>query len=194
MGKFVKISCFILFLGSLLFGVVYPLAIWTVAHLFFPSKAEGSPLFSKKDLIGFKNIGQHFSSPHYFSSRPGVGLSPISGGSNLSWSSETLVKKVHLRMHFLQKENSSSLSLPHDLLMESASGFDPHISLKGALFQKKRVSLARNIPEEVLHALILQHKEMHLLGLFPDRINVLLLNQALDQLYPMKQAISTAAA
>lgn len=187
MGKCARLSCFILICGTVLFGVLYPLAIWTIAHLFFPLKAEGSPVFSHHTIIGFKHIGQHFSAPHYFSARPGVGLSDISGGSNLSWSSETLYKQVHTRMSLLKKENPGASFIPHDLLMESASGFDPHISLKGALFQTKRIAAARNISEEKLHDLILSHEDTHLFGLFPDRVNVLLLNLALDRLYPVKE-------
>lgn len=184
-GKYIRASCFILLFGTLLFGVIYPLAIWTFAHLLCPSKAEGSPICTTTGLIGFKRIGQHFSSPYYFSSRPEVGRSLVSGGSNLSWSSPALVKKVLSRVTFLHQENAHATIIPHDLLMESASGFDPHISLKAALFQAPRIAAARHITEEALYPLILQHTEFHVFGLFPEHVNVLLLNLALDKTFPL---------
>ena len=184
MKKYCRISCCILFFGSVLFGIFYPLAIWIIAHLFFPYQAEGSPIVSKKTLVGFELIGQHFSSSKYFSSRPEVGLQEVSGGSNLSWSSETLRKKVSDRINLLRKESLLIHVLPADLLMQSASGFDPHISLKAALFQIEKVARARNISEKELEAIVLENCDFHLFGLFPDRVNVLLLNRELDRRIP----------
>lgn len=181
MRKYCRVACFILLLGSILFGILYPLTIWTVAHLLFPYRAEGSPLVINNTIVGFEKIGQHFSSDKYFFSRPEVGLNEVSGGSNLSWTSKTLRKKVSSRIDLFPQKNIASL--PADLLMESASGFDPHISLKAAFIQVERIARARNISEKELFDLIVANKEVHLLGLFPDCVNVLLLNKELDRLF-----------
>lgn len=179
--KYCRTSCYILFLGSVLFGVFYPCAIWIVAHLFFPYQAEGSPIISKGALVGFSSIGQNFSSPKYFSARPEVGVQEVSGGSNLSWSSPKLQEKVADRRALLEKEVLPIRALPADLLTQSASGLDPHISLKAALFQVERVARARNMAATELETLVLENCDFRWCGLFPDRVNVLLLNRELDR-------------
>jgi K+-transporting ATPase ATPase C chain len=171
--------------GTILFGVIYPFCVWGVAHLFFPKKAEGSLLFVQGRNIGSEHIGQHFSHPAYFWFRPEVGCSSISGGSNLSWSSKKLPEKVEKRLIKLQKNNALESEVPCDLLMESASGFDPEISLQGALFQVKRVALSRHISENELELMVQASLEPCFFGLFPSRVNVLRLNLELDKKFPL---------
>ncbi len=185
MKKYCRLGWVILLFGSVLFGVIYPLAIWCVAHIFFPHSAEGSPIVVEKTLCGFKTIGQHFSSPKYFSSRPEVGLLEVSGGSNLSWTSKLLLKKVAERIIILRRQDMPVADLPPDLLMQSASGFDPHISFRAALFQVGRIAYARNIHEKELLDMLLEKRDCRLFGLFPDRVNVLLLNKELDCRFPI---------
>ena len=105
----------------------------------------------------------------------------MSGGSNLSWSSPKLQEKVADRRALLEKEVLPIRALPADLLTQSASGLDPHISLKAALFQVERVARARNMAATELETLVLENCDFRWCGLFPDRVNVLLLNRELDR-------------
>jgi potassium-transporting ATPase KdpC subunit len=184
MTKYIRVSFVMIFLGTILFGVVYPLFVWGVAHLFFPWKAEGSPVCVEGKVVGCMFIGQHFSRDTYFYSRPEVGLSCISGGSSLSWSSKSLIEEVQKRKDVLEKDNPKVL-LPCDLFMESASQFDPEISLSGALFQVPRVAKMRHIEQEELEVFVCSFVEPRFLGLFPSRVNVLRLNIELDKKYPL---------
>ena len=158
-----------LFCATVLFGVIYPCTIWVAAHLFFSKQAEGSVVMVAGRTVGLRYVGQTFSSPKYFFSRPSEvpqGALLISGGSNLSWSSPLLREKVQRR----------GINIPEDMIMASASGLDPEISIRAALSQVERIAKAQNIPEDEVRFLILREEEPTLLGLFPRRVNVLRLN------------------
>jgi potassium-transporting ATPase KdpC subunit len=181
--RHVRASCIVLLIGTLLFGVVYPLAIWTLCHIFFPHQAEGSPVSIEKGVCGLHNVGQTFSSDAYFWGRPSA--RPIletevivSGASNLPWSSPKLRSIVEARKKALLKTDER---VPNDLIMASASGIDPEISFQSAVFQIPRIAKARNMQESELRALICYVEEPTMLGLFPRRVNVLKLNLELDR-------------
>ena len=165
--------------ATILFGVCYPLTVWVAAHLLFPDRAEGSTVVVQGRVIGLRYVGQPFSSPKYFFSRPSdapQGPVLISGGSNLSWSSPLLRTKVESRARAFP----NMMYEPEDMLMASASGLDPEISVRAALCQVERIAKARNISEDTVRALVFSEEEPTLLGLFPRRVNVLRLNCLLD--------------
>ena len=140
-------------------GLVYPFAVTLVSEGVFPSQAHGSLIMdSNKTIIGSELIGQNFTAPQYFQSRPsssGNGYDPTaSGGSNLGPTNPTLLGSVANRTSAL-KEAGVTDPIPSDLVMASGSGLDPHISMESALVQVPAVAKARNIPEEELKELVL---------------------------------------
>jgi K+-transporting ATPase ATPase C chain len=137
-------------------------------------------------IVGFSNIGQSFSRPEYFWPRPvAKSISPLaSGASNLSWSQPELKALIQERAAHL-KQNNIQKPIPEDLLMASASGLDPDISIQAAFSQARRIAQARKLTEEQVINLFLDNESSTLFGLFPRRINVLELNCQLDRHYPM---------
>ena len=164
-------------------GLIYPLAVALVSEILFPSQAHGNLIVDKNNkIIGSKLIGQNFTAPQYFQSRPsssGSGYDPTaSGGSNLGPTNPTLLGSVANRTSAL-KEAGVTDPIPSDLVMASGSGLDPHISMESALVQVPAVAKARNIPEEELKELVLSESiESPFTGTY---VNVLSLNQALDK-------------
>jgi K+-transporting ATPase ATPase C chain len=183
---------------TLITGLVYPLVMTGIAGVLFPYQAQGSLIEREGKVVGSALIGQVFESDKYFHGRPSATTAPDpndatktvaapynaanSGGSNLGPSNKALVDRVQGDMDKLKQENPSA-PVPADLVTTSASGLDPHISPEAALFQVPRVAKARNLPQERIRQLIEDHTESRFLGLFGEpRVNVLLLNLALDQL------------
>jgi potassium-transporting ATPase KdpC subunit len=183
---------------TLITGLGYPLAITGIAEALFPRQAEGSLIENDGKVIGSELIGQDFSSDKYFHGRPSATTAPDpsdpaktvsalynaanSGGSNLGPSNKALIDRVQGDIDKLKQENPSA-PVPADLVTTSASGLDPHISPEAALFQLPRVAKARSLPEDRIRQLISDHTEERLLGLLGEpRVNVLLLNLALDHL------------
>ena len=167
--------------ATVLFGIVYPFVVWVAAHLFFHDRAEGSLVICQDRPVGLRYVGQTFSSPKYFFSRPSdapVGPVLISGGSNLSWSSPLLQEKVQIRARTLPFPCWEVC--PEEMIMASASGLDPEISVRAALCQVERIAKARNISEDEVRTLVFREEEETFLGLFPRRVNVLRLNCLLD--------------
>jgi len=176
---------------TLLLGVAYPLLVTGVAQALFPEKANGQLLVRGGKVIGSRIIGQAFSSPGYFRSRPsaaGTGYDAAnSSGTNLGPTNKKLVDAVKAAVDSAKKENPSS-PVPVDLVTSSASGLDPHISPAAALFQVPRVALERGAPEGEVRRLVEEHTEGRQLGLFGEAVvNVLELNLALDDRHPMKK-------
>ncbi len=176
----------ILVLGILLCGV-YPLITWAVGQMFFNGKANGSLLTAEGRVIGSTLLAQGFAGPQYFHPRPsaaGKGYdAQASGGSNLGPLSRTLSETVKARVDEYRKENglAPDVPIPADAVTASASGLDPHISLKNALIQAKRVARERGMTERAVLQKIGQHTEERTFGIFGEpRVNVLTLNCALD--------------
>lgn len=178
---------------TVLLGGFYPFAVWGVGQLLFPYQANGSLIKNASgDLVGSELIGQTFTSPGYFHSRPsaaGNGYdATASGGSNLGPTSQKLIDHIKTDTESLQKENPG-VKVPADLVTTSGSGLDPHISPAAAEFQIPRVARERNMSEEDVRELVLQFTESRQFGFLGEpRVNVLLLNLELDKIRRPTQA------
>ena len=166
---------------------VYPLLITGVARLVFPSQAAGSLITQDGKAIGSKLIGQYFSDPKYFWSRPSA-IAPYannalaSSGSNLGPLNPALIDVVKARIDALKAADPTNTSkIPVDLVTASGSGLDPHISVAAAEYQLARVARVRELDVAKVRALVATNTEGRLLGFLGEpRVNVLLLNVALD--------------
>ena len=184
--------CFRLFLILvILTGVIYPLAITAIAQLVFHDQAEGSPVSFNGKPVGSALLAQKTESPKYFWPRPSAGdyATVASSASNLGPSSGALKEAIADRAAKLRSANNfaADTPLPDDMITASASGLDPHISPAAARMQINRVAQARgfNMDQKTkLTKLVENHIEGPQLGFLGEpRVNVLLLNLALDELH-----------
>jgi len=172
---------------SLVTGLVYPLAVTGIAQLAFPGAANGSLVVRDGKPVGSELIGQSFSDPKHFWSRPSA-TSPMpynaanSAGSNQAPSNPALADAVRVRIEALRAADPGNTApVPADLVTASASGLDPHISRAAADYQVDRVARARGMPPERVRALVEQNTEQPLLGFIGGQhVHVLRLNLALD--------------
>ena len=176
----------VLSLAVILCGL-YPAAVWVLAQGLFPAKANGSLIVRSGTTLGSSLIGQSFSGPEYFHPRPsaaGQGYDAVrSGGSNLGPTSKKLIDAVRRRSSDYRAETSlgPEIMVPADAVTASASGLDPHVSLKNALLQLPRVAKARGLDEMAVRKLVEAYTKGRDLGIFGEpRVNVLMLNLALD--------------
>jgi potassium-transporting ATPase KdpC subunit len=172
-------------LFAVLLGLAYPALLTSIGQLAFPFQANGSLIRDGDQVIGSELIAQGFTSPRYFYPRPsaaGKGYeADNSYGSNLGPASKALHDRVKAEADALRTSPDSSV--PSDLVTTSASGLDPHVSPEAAFFQVDRVARARSLNAARLRALVTSRIEQPLLGFLGEpRINVLLLNRALDTL------------
>ena len=174
---------------TILFGVIYPFVVTGIAQLLFPARANGELIREDGRVIGSELIGQAFSSPDYFHSRPsnaGSGYDGLnSGGSNLGPTNKQLIDRVAKDVQQLQSENPG-VPIPVDLVTSSASGLDPDISPAAAKFQISRVARERHMTETEVRAVVLKHTEGRQFGILGEpRVNVLELNLDLDATHPL---------
>jgi K+-transporting ATPase ATPase C chain len=178
---------------TVLLGIVYPLVVTLLSQVLFSEKANGQLLKVNGKVIGSRIIGQAFSSPGYFHSRPsaaGNGYdATASNGSQWGPTNQKLVDRVKGDVAAAQAENPGA-PIPIDLVTASASGLDPEISPAAAAFQLPRVAKARGVSEEQVRQLVARHRQNRQLGFLGEpRVNVLELNLDLDQQFPAtKQA------
>jgi K+-transporting ATPase ATPase C chain len=171
----------------ILFGLLFPLVILGIGQL-FPDQANGFPIYKDGKLIGYVNIGQKFTDLKYFWGRPSaVDYNAAStGGSNKGPTNPGYLKLVQERIDTLLKYNPGikKSDIPADLVTASGGGLDPHISPKAAFIQVSRIAKERNIDNSKLRELVQLKVEKPFLGMFgPERVNVLKLNLALDEIY-----------
>lgn len=174
---------------TLLTGILYPLLVTGLAQLLFKHEANGSLIVSHSKVIGSRLIGQPFSGPGYFHSRPsaaGNGYDgTASGGTNLGPTSRKLVEERVRPAAGRRRLENPSVEIPIDLVTASASGLDPHISPAAAAFQAPRVARERGMEEEAVRQLIRAHTAGRQFGILGEpRVNVLELNLALDASHP----------
>jgi len=179
---------------SVITGLAYPALITGLSKVIFPKPAAGSLIQAGGNVIGSELIGQAFTAPRDFWGRPSATVDangkPLpynaanSGGSNLAPSNPDLKKAVEERIAALRAADPEATGpVPVDLVTTSASGLDPHISPAAAAFQVHRVAKARGLDEAKVRDLVAAHTEGPQWGVLGEaRVNVLMLNLALDQL------------
>lgn len=174
----ISIKAFIGF--SILLGLIYPLTITGIAQILMPQKANGSLIVENGQVIGSSLIGQKFDKPEYFNSRPSAVdyNAAASGASNLGPSSKKLIEQVKVRI----KKSGQKQHLPADMVLTSASGLDPHISIKNAQLQMPRIAKVRHLSESEIKKLVDENTDQDFIGLWgQDAVNVLKLNLALGK-------------
>ena len=184
MKQHILVACRYTILTGFLLGIVYPLAITGIAHLTMPSRAEGQLLFRDGRPVGSAIIGQPFTGPGFFHSRPsaaGTGYdASASSGSNYGPTNKSLVDRVDASVK--AEGDGSSGPIPVDLVTASGSGLDPDITPAAALYQVPRVARERHLSQAAVEALVRQHITPRQFGLLGEpHVNVLSLNLALGQ-------------
>ncbi len=180
MKKHIITACLYTLITAFVLGIGYPLLITAIAHLTMPNKANGQLLTQNGEVIGSALLGQPFTGPGFFHSRPssaGTGYDAAnSSGSNLGPTNKALIDRVDASV----KAEAGNGPVPVDLVTTSASGLDPDITVAAALYQVPRVARERHIAEGALQQLVEAHTTPRQWGLLGEpRVNVLQLNLAL---------------
>ncbi len=189
MRKNLLISIWFTLATTVLVGIIYPLVVTGLAQVLFPKQANGSLIQQNGKLVGSHLIGQPFTAPGYFYSRPssaGTGYDPTaSSGSNLGPTNKALIDRVTASVQQLQPTNPNT-PIPADLVTSSGSGLDPDISPASAEFQIPRVVKERGMSEQDVRAFVAKHTLGRQFGFLGEpRVNVLDLNLDLDAVHPM---------
>ena len=190
MKKNLLISFWFTLVTTAIFGFLYPLAVTGLAQVLFRDRANGQLIERNGKIVGSRIIGQAFTGPGYFHSRPsnaGTGYDPTaSGGSFLGPTNKNLIERVKGDVQKLQAENPGA-PIPVDLVTSSGSGLDSDISPAAAEFQIPRVAHSRGMNQDDVHALVRKHTRGRDLGFLGEpRVNVLELNLELDTLHAMR--------
>ena len=190
MKKNLLIALWFTLVTTVMFGILYPLGVTGLAQVLFPKRANGQLIEKNGKVVGSRIIGQTFTEPGYFHSRPsnaGTGYDPTaSSGSNLGPTNKNLLARVKGDVEKLQAENPKA-PIPVDLVTSSGSGLDPEISPAAAEFQILRLARERGMKEEDLRTLVQKHTKGRDLGFLGEpRVNVLELNLDLDSVHPLR--------
>ena len=191
MKKNLLISVLMTIVTTILLGIIYPLVVTGLAQVFFKDKANGQLIVQNGKVVGSRIIGQAFTGPAYFHSRPsaaGNGYDAAnSSPSNLGPTNQHLIDRVKADVAANQVDHPQQ-AVPVDLITQSGSGLDPHISPAAAEFQVDRVAKERGARAGDLRQLVLKHTEGRQMGFLGEaRVNVLELNLELDQQFPLKK-------
>ncbi len=169
---------------TLLLGIIYPAIVWGVGQITMSHQVNGSLIQKDGETIGSELLGQTFTESNYFWSRPSChdDTNPVvAAGSNEAVTSKAYQDVLQTRIQEIQKLHPGQ-TIPVELVTCSASGFDPHLSIEGAMFQAERVAKSRGMALEDVEALITKESRKQWLNLFGNSyVNVLQLNQALDR-------------
>ena len=184
MKRLIITACLYTLITAIVLGMIYPLTITGLAHVLFRDKADGSLITRNGELIGSRLIGQPFTGPGYFHSRPssaGAGYdASSSSGSNLGPTNKTLIDRVSSGV---QTEAVNSDPVPIDLITASGSGLDPDITPAAALYQVPRVARERHVSQDSLRQLVATHTIPRQFGLLGEpRVNVVGLNLDLQKI------------
>lgn len=171
---------------TVIFGLAYPLVVTGLAQLLFHDKANGQLIRRDGQIVGSRLIGQPFTAPEYFHSRPSAAGSGYdaanSSGSNYAPTNKKLIDRVAADVATAQSDRPG-VDVPIDLVTASGSGLDPDISPAAAEFQAARVARARGLSEAAVRELVGRHTQGRQLGFLGEaRVNVLELNMDLDRL------------
>lgn len=193
--KQLRIAIITTVLFTVIAGLVYPLAVTVLGQLLFPGKANGSLIKEKGKIVGSQLIGQPFSDPKYFWGRlsatgPSAYNAAASSGSNLGPLNPALLDGAKKRVADLKSADpQNTQAIPVDLVTSSGSGLDPNISVAAALYQVDRVARNRNMSAEQVRLFVDQHTEGRQFGFLGEpRVNVLMLNRALDNFQQSAEA------
>jgi K+-transporting ATPase ATPase C chain len=191
MLKELKPAILITFVLTILTGILYPLAVTGIAQTIFHRQANGSLIERDGKVIGSEIIGQNFTKPEYFHPRPSQNSydAANSGGSNLGPTNPALADRLKKDAAQFRKDNPDYTGpIPADAITASGSGLDPEITPANALAQAARVAHARGAATDAVQNLVAANTQQRDLGVLGEpRVNVLKLNMALDQTYPVKQ-------
>jgi potassium-transporting ATPase KdpC subunit len=184
----IKPAILIFLVLTIITGILYPLAVTGIAQLFFSKEANGSLIYRGGKPIGSSLIGQQFNDPKYFWGRlsatsPAAFNASSSSGSNLGPLNPALSMTIEARIKMLKAADlNNNQPVPVDLVTSSASGLDPRISLAAAYYQISRVARARNLSQDTVKAIVLQHTNGRFLGVAGEPVvNVLEVNLAMDE-------------
>jgi K+-transporting ATPase ATPase C chain len=181
-----KTAVIILIIFIVITGLIYPFIITEIAQSVFPEKANGSLIVRDGKNLGSALIGQYFDSPKYFWGRPSSAeIFPYNvmgaKGSGISPANPKFIALIENRLELLQKAHKTNSKIPIELVEDSGSGIDPHISPMAAYYQVSRVAKARGLKDAAVRKLVDEHVEDRQFGLLGEpRVNVLQLNLALD--------------
>jgi K+-transporting ATPase ATPase C chain len=189
MKKNLLISIWMTLATTVLLGILYPLAVTGLAQILFPLQANGELIQTGGKVVGSRLIGQPFTSPGYFYSRPSsagaAGYDATqSTGSNLGPTNQALITRVAASVKQMQADNPG-VPVPVDLVTASGSGLDPEISPAAADFQVPRVARERGMTQDEVRAIVKRHTLGRQWGFLGEpRVNVLELNLDLDSSHP----------